>query len=133
MRKLALAILLALILVPSPSFAHGWGWGGGAVAAGVLGGLATGIILDRAFAPWPGYYPAPYYPAYPAPAYYPYSYPPPYYPPAPVVAQQSAPVYQQSQPQYWYWCEDAKGYYPYIQNCPSQWRQVPPQTTPPNP
>ncbi len=118
MRRLALAIVIALLLVPAPSFAHGWGWGGGAVAAGVLGGFATGIILDRAFAPWPGYYPYPYYPY-------------PYYQPAPMVVQQSAPVYQQSQPQYWYWCDDPKGYYPYVQECPSNWKQVVPQTTPP--
>ena len=32
-------------------------------------------------------------------------------------------------PQYWYYCDAAKGYYPYVASCPSGWRAVP--TTPP--
>jgi hypothetical protein len=143
MKRYVLVSLLALLLIPSYSFAHGWGHGGygyrgyggywgGAVAAGVLGGFATGAVLG-AFAPWPGYYPAP---AYYGPWGYPYySYPGPYYQSAPVAVQQPGPVYQQAQqaqPQYWYWCDNPQGYYPYIQNCPSNWKQVVPQIAPPN-
>ena len=63
---------------------------------------------------WPGYYP--YYP-YPA-----YS--------APVVVQQSPPVYiqqdQPAEPYYWYYCEGAQTYYPYVQQCPNGWMKVVP-------
>ena len=31
--------------------------------------------------------------------------------------------------QYWYYCDSARGYYPYVSNCPEQWRAVP--ATPP--
>jgi hypothetical protein len=66
---------------------------------------------------------------------YPYPYPYPYvYPAPPVVIERPEPqVYVQSQPapppaqNYWYYCEDAKGYYPYVQQCPRGWMQVVPQ------
>ena len=77
---------------------------------------------------WRGWY------GYPYP--YPYWYPPPgpyVYGPPVVVQPAQPPVYLQQQPQqqYWYWCQDANGYYPYVQQCPSGWVQVLPQTTPP--
>lgn len=31
--------------------------------------------------------------------------------------------------QYWYYCDSARGYYPYVSSCPEQWRAVP--ATPP--
>jgi hypothetical protein len=27
-------------------------------------------------------------------------------------------------PQYWYYCDSARGYYPYVPDCPSGWRPV---------
>jgi hypothetical protein len=65
MRKLAatmLAGIVALVLLaPTPSFAwhggrrvvhhHHGGYNGAAIAAGVLGGIATGIFLDRVLFP----------------------------------------------------------------------------------
>jgi hypothetical protein len=41
------------------------------------------------------------------------------------------PVYQeQPQPQtaqqYWYYCQDPQGYYPYVQQCPRGWQPVSP-------
>lgn len=84
MKKVLSAVLLAAIMAPSPSYAHHWGHrrtviirdhrhtDGAAIAAGVLGGLATGIILDRVLTPPP---PQPVY--YPQPAYYPPPPPPP--------------------------------------------------------
>jgi hypothetical protein len=87
---------------------------------------------------------APLFPYY-SPYYYrPYPY---YYPPA-VVVPPSPPVYiEQGQtvpnaaaapapsgPQaasgqtaYWYFCPDSQTYYPYVQQCASQWQQVEPQ------
>jgi len=71
---------------------------------------------------------------YPVPVY---PYPDPYQPPV-VVVQPSAPVITQPPPapsempapvQYWYYCESAKAYYPYVPSCPSGWKAVP--ATPP--
>ena len=49
--------------------------------------------------------------------------------PAPVVVE-PAPV-QQEQPQtaarqYWYYCQDPAGYYPYVKECPRGWQPVSP-------
>src|SRR5574343_240237 len=65
-------------------------------------------------------------------------YPPPYYyPPQVVVVPPSQPpVYieqqegaapQPSAQQYWYFCRSAKGYYPYVKECPEGWQKVLPQ------
>ena len=57
--------------------------------------------------------------------------------PAPVVVQQQPAEYVEQQqvappqgldPNYWYYCQNPAGYYPYVQNCDS-WQQVNP--TPP--
>jgi hypothetical protein len=53
-----------------------------------------------------------------------YAYPPVVVAPSPVVVQPLPP-----QPQYWYYCDDAKSYYPYVAQCPGGWRAVTP--TPP--
>lgn len=71
------------------------------------------------------------------PAWHPYWYPSPYYyppqqvivvPPAqpPVYIEQNPPTEQQTQ-QYWYYCKSAKGYYPYVKECPEGWQRVLPQ------
>jgi hypothetical protein len=57
----------------------------------------------------------------------------PYYAYPPVVAVPTAPpVYiQQQQPQpqinYWHYCRNPEGYYPYVKKCPDGWLQVAPQ------
>jgi hypothetical protein len=69
----------------------------------------------------PGYWNAPYY------------YPP-YYPPL-IAVPSSPPTYieqggaqpAQSQSNWWYYCADAKAYYPYVKECPAGWQQVAPQ------
>lgn len=72
-----------------------------------------------------------------APAYwYPPYYYPPYYPP--VVAVPSAPptYIEQGEVQpapapspsdWWYYCAEAKAYYPYVKECPAGWQRVAPQ------
>ena len=75
----------------------------------------------------PLYWPEPVY-VYPPPPYY---YPAPvYYPPA-VVQVPAAPAVQQAPPPdySWYYCPSAKGYYPYVRDCPGGWQRVSP--TPP--
>ena len=58
---------------------------------------------------------------YPAPIY-PY---PTYIPPA-VVVQQPPPVPSGLPPtQFWYFCDNPQGYYPYVASCTVPWRAVP--------
>jgi hypothetical protein len=73
---------------------------------------------------YPYYYPS-YYPPYPA-----YYAPPAGYAPQPVAPAATSPQFSGAPPaQYWYYCDNPQGYYPYVQNCGSQWRQV--AATPP--
>lgn len=75
-----------------------------------------------------------------------YPYPDPYRPPLvveqapPVIIQMPAPaavplepavppVASQPTVQFWYYCDAARGYYPYVASCPSGWKTVP--ATPP--
>ncbi len=62
------------------------------------------------FWPWPSYY-------YPAP--YPYYYAPGEAPPAPLIEDP-----------YWYYCEEAGTYYPYVKECPGGWQRVLPPAAP---
>ena len=56
--------------------------------------------------------------------------------PPPVIVQQQPPVFVQPEQEaanFWYYCQEPQGYYPYIKNCPGGWMRVVPETTPPNP
>jgi hypothetical protein len=67
---------------------------------------------------------------------YPYYYPYPYYAAPPVVVQQppdeyvQQPAPQSEEPSYWYYCQDPKGYYPYVKKCPNGWLKVVPSPAP---
>ncbi len=71
----------------------------------------------------------------PWPRWGPYWYP--WYPGSPpyarrVVIQPEQWVYIERStptPTYWYYCPDARAYYPYIQQCPSPWLRVVPAPT----
>jgi hypothetical protein len=69
----------------------------------------------------------PFWAPYWAPYAYPYAYPPVIAAPPPqVYVQPSPPVTAQPPPQSsWYYCENPRGYYPYVQQCSGGWRQVP--------
>jgi hypothetical protein len=59
----------------------------------------------------------------------------PYYSSPPAVVQQP-PVYVEpnsppQEPQYWYYCQDPQGYYPYVKQCPNGWMKVVPPDNPP--
>lgn len=63
--------------------------------------------------------------SYPRPVY---PYPDPYLPPVVVVPQPPAAVAPPGPPattQYWYYCPDPAGYYPYIPQCLTDWQKVP--------
>jgi hypothetical protein len=61
---------------------------------------------------------------YPTPVY---PYPDPYVPPVVVTPTAPSAVASSAPPpaQYWYYCDSARGYYPYVPDCPSGWRPVP--------
>jgi len=106
MRSLAAAVLVLGAALPAVAYSR------------VFFGFNFGVPL----------YPPAYY--YPAPAYY--------YPPPVVAVPAAPPVYveqgQQSAPQggdSWYYCAEAKAYYPYVKECPSPWQPVSPR--PPGP
>ncbi len=118
MKKIACAIFAAMALVLA-SASPGDAWGprgfhhGGRV--GFRGGVFIGVPLWWGLGPWWG---APY-PVYTAP---------------PTVVEQAPPVYVQPEPQppqYWYYCQNPQGYYPYIQQCPGGWMTVVPPAVPP--
>ncbi|TMH27662.1 MAG: hypothetical protein E6H63_10215 [Betaproteobacteria bacterium] len=84
-----------------------------------------------------GFNVGPYWgPYWGAPYYSPYYYPAPVYYPAPAVVSPPAPaqyVERSDQPLnsgYWYYCETSRGYYPYVKECPSGWKAVPPAPAP---
>lgn len=62
-------------------------------------------------------------------------FPPPYYYYPPVIAVPAPPVYIErgspepapGPPDYWYYCEDAGAYYPYVKDCPGGWQRVVPR------
>jgi hypothetical protein len=85
MRKILPAVSIALLLSPGAAMAHeyrDWRWreprtviirerhhtDGAAIAAGVLGGVVTGVILDRVFLPPPAPSRPVYFPPAPRPA-----------------------------------------------------------------
>ena len=86
------------------------------------GHFGVGVWLGPGW--WGSYYP--YYP------YYPYN---PYYGAPPVVAPQQPDAYvqpapQPAEPNYWYFCQNPQGYYPYVKKCPSGWMKVVPSPPP---
>jgi len=78
--------------------------------------------------------------------YYPhYYYPPPRYYYPPVIVQSAPPVYVERPTEFverpaestapeaagwWYYCEQTRGYYPYVKSCPGGWQRVPPAPAP---
>ena len=90
------------------------------VAVGVSNPAAARVVVGFGFG----------VPVVPAPWYYappPMVYAPPpvvYAPPPVAVAPQ--PAYIQSD-QNWYYCDNPRGYYPYIASCATGWHQVPAQ------
>lgn len=101
--RTALALMAIMLLGAMPAYAHGHG-GHGHVSFWI------GPVWGPGW--WgPGYY-------YPQP-------------PQTVVIERAPQVYVQPGPQtessgYWYYCRDAKAYYPYVKDCPGGWSRVSP-------
>ncbi len=156
-KLMCIALLLLGSIPTGPAWARGGHHGGGgghhggghhghhhnhrgyglALGLGVLGGYGLGYYGNR------GLY---YSPAYGYGGGYGYGagfgYAPNYgYRPPVVAVPVAPPVYIQQQevvqvpPQaraadYWHYCRNPEGYYPYVKNCPDGWMQVAPQPSP---
>lgn len=111
-----LKLIIALLLLGTVSAGNAW-----ADRGHVHFGVMIGPYWGPMYYPPPPYYYPPYYPVvvtHPAPQVYIEQQPAPAAPAAPVAA---APT------NYWYYCAAAKGYYPYVKECPSGWQKVLPQ------
>ena len=104
------------------------GWHGGGYYGGRWHG-GTRVFIGGGVGWWgwpgwwgPGWWGASYYPYYAAP---------------PVVVQPAPTTYIQQAPappaqDYWYYCQKAGAYYPYVKECPGGWMQVVPSPAPPD-
>ena len=122
-KKMTFAIVTALLVLALPL---------AALAGNGHGHGNTRVYIGGSF--WlgpPAWGPAYYGPGYWGPRYY-YP-PPPYYAPAPVIVQQTPQYVERAQADadYWYYCENPRGYYPYVRTCPGGWMRVVPDTVPP--
>jgi hypothetical protein len=117
---------------------HGGGFhgGGGHGGGGHGGGAAVFVGHGPGFVGHPRFFRRPVFvggavivgaPFYGYPYYAPYYYPPPY--DQPYYSDQPAYIEQPQQsvaPRFY--CPDYRAYYPSVQNCPSQWLQVVPNS-----
>jgi hypothetical protein len=90
------------------------------------GHFGTSVVIGSFWGPWWDPWWGPWYPYRP----YPYSY----YPGSTVIIRQQPQQYidqesQLEQEEYWYYCRDPEGYYPYVKRCNLKWEKVAP--TPP--
>jgi hypothetical protein len=119
-------VVLAALLILSAGPGHTWGGRHGFGGHGFHHGFHHGFGGPRiaiGIGPFWGPYWGPYG--------YPYGYPPVVaVPSTQVYVQPSAPAAAQPPPSaYWYYCDNPRGYYPYVQQCRGGWRAVSP--TPP--
>ena len=124
--RIILVSMVACMVAVSSAYAERGGHEGhgghGEHFGGHRGGHAeVGVVVGPGLW-WPGLWePYPYYP---------------YYSPPPVVIQQPQEIYVQPAPQadvtdYWYFCPEPQGYYPYVKACPKGWMRVVPSANPP--
>jgi hypothetical protein len=119
-------VMLAALLVANAGTGHAWR--GGGFHGGFHHGFHHGFPHAHArfffgvgigpFWPYAYGYPS----AYAYPYAYPYGYPSAY---PPVIVPSAPQISPPPPPPSWYYCDNPKGYYPYVQQCPGGWRQVP--------
>ncbi len=120
---LLLIVFALLFVVILPVYAGGHGHGGHGHFS-----FSGNVWIGPGWGGWgPWWWGAPYYPYYPYYSYNPY----PYYSPqrSSEYVEQAPQVEEQA---YWYFCPDAKNYYPYVKRCPSGWLKVIPSSAPPD-
>ena len=121
-KTLWIMLVMCLVVTSHAGFADAArGWHGGG-HGGWHGGPRVGVYVGPGWGwGWP---------------YYPYYYQP-YYQPQTVIVERPTDFYVQPTPapgseekQYWYYCRDPKGYYPYVKKCPKGWMKVVPPDDP---
>lgn len=118
MNKSISAILLVMALLALPLVSE-------AGNTRVFVGLNVGVGHVWGPGYWGGH---PYWHPRPYWGYRPYWRAPLYYAVPPVILQQPAVVVPAPPAQqYWYYCWNPAGYYPYVTHCPGGWQAVPPQ------
>ena len=119
MRRIGVLAILAAVLFGAAAPADAW-WRGGRV--GVVVGVGPGF-WGWGWGPWWGVPPV--------------VVAPPVFAQPPVVSvDQFPPVWVQQdvasqQQSFWYFCEGAQAYYPYVRECPGGWMKVVPPSGPP--
>ena len=126
---IALALLVLLQVNFPPELAARGGHRGHGGHKGHVGvDILLGAGLVGMYYPYYSHYPY-YYDRYP---YYPYSY----YTAPPVIIDRQPQEYivrpdpEPEETAYWYYCQNPKGYYPYVQRCPNGWMKVVPSAPP---
>lgn len=117
---LVIVVIALFIAAVSPVHAGGHGYGGHGHSS-----FRGSVWIGPGWGSWGWGYPA-----------YPY-YNPYYYAEPPVVIEERPSAYvqptpQEEEPYYWYFCPDAKNYYPYVKKCPKGWLRVVPSQNPPD-
>ena len=121
MKKIILVLLAVSALVLGNSLPDAAASGHGHFRGHGHGHFRVGVVVGPVWGP--GWGP------------YPYGYPYPYAT-APVVVQSEPTLYvepQSPEQNYWYFCSDPSGYYPYVKRCPKGWTKVVPAPTPSGP
>lgn len=104
-QKILVALLVLVMAGTGSAFAHG-------------GRARVGVYFGPMWSPW--YYPPPYY-------YEPRVVVVPPSPPPVYIEQSDTTAEPSTAQQYWYYCKSAKGYYPYVKECPDGWQKVMPE------
>ena len=139
MKRMIAVVVAGLFLLGAAVSADARGRGGGGGGHGGHGGGSHGgrfhghhfsghgfrgsVVIGTGV--WLGPYWSPYW----YPPYYPYDP----YETVPVVAEPQTYIQPSPAPSYWYYCEEAKAYYPYVQQCPGGWLTVVPPAAPESP
>jgi hypothetical protein len=114
-KAISAAVLVLGMVAATAALAHGGGYPRARVGV---------FIGGPVFSPWwyPYGYPYGYYSPYP----YPYAVARPG--PTEYIEQgQSAAAPASGSDPYWYYCPEAKAYYPYVDKCAAGWQRVKPQ------
>lgn len=128
--SISLIIMFCALVLSQSTWASGFRGGFGRPFRG--GGFALGYGSGFGYGPFGGYGYGPYGGGFGPYGFNRFGY---MYSPPIVTIPAAPPVYieraqqQPLEPNYWYYCRNPAGYYPYVRECPAGWEKVPP--TPP--